>query len=98
MTVIIKYFWSVASTYLSQLNAAKRLLLGFCPMCNSDAPTLYDCPVCSGYHQARGDKFPPPQPLKVWWWSEYLGAIRAKRMTLRLVLDSRLKRNTQKPT
>ena len=23
-----------------------RLLFGFCPECNSDAPKLYDCPVC----------------------------------------------------
>lgn len=23
-----------------------RLLFGFCPECNSDAPKLYECPVC----------------------------------------------------
>ena len=23
-----------------------RIVLGECPRCNSDAPNLYDCPVC----------------------------------------------------
>lgn len=25
-----------------------RLLLSFCPQCNSDAPAVYSCPVCEG--------------------------------------------------
>jgi hypothetical protein len=28
-----------------------RMQMGFCPRCNSDAPGLYECPVCQ-YKQA----------------------------------------------
>ncbi len=24
----------------------RRMFWGLCPLCNSDAPELYDCPVC----------------------------------------------------
>jgi len=37
-----------------------RLLFGFCPQCNSDAPELYECPVCN-YNKKPKSK----------WWSDY---------------------------
>lgn len=31
-----------------------RLLFGFCPQCNSDAPEMYECPICDWkVHQYR---------------------------------------------
>lgn len=38
-----------------------RLLFGFCPNCNSDAPELYDCPVC------EHNRF----YLKNYWWKRF---------------------------
>lgn len=37
-----------------------RLLFGFCPQCNSDAPELYACPVCN-YNKTP----------KISWWAMY---------------------------
>lgn len=47
-----------------------RVSLGFCPMCNSDAPELDNCPLCEGYHSANGDTFPPPASTKKQWLDE----------------------------
>ena len=38
-----------------------KLLVGWCPACNSDAPGLYSCPVCE-YSEAP----------KVYWWIRFL--------------------------
>ena len=46
---------------LLKIRGAWRLLFGFCPMCNSDAPLLYDCYVC---------KFGKRQ--KNLWWEIFL--------------------------
>lgn len=48
-----------------------RIAYGFCPLCNSDAPEVYDCPLCEGYQQASGDKYPPTKETKNKWVSEY---------------------------
>lgn len=45
-----------------------RMLLGFCPCCNSSAPELYDCAVCNFYH----GKFPPSSATKRLWWENYI--------------------------
>jgi len=45
------------------LVGAVRLLWGLCPFCNSDAPALYDCPVCLHYH----GPFPPSEKQKKAW-------------------------------
>jgi hypothetical protein len=37
-----------------------RLLFGFCPQCNSDAPELYDCVVCTYNKTKKSD-----------WWDNY---------------------------
>ena len=65
---------------LSILVGKFRLLHGFCPMCNSDAPELYDCPVCNYYSQASGHKFPPEKETKEKWWKTYKEAIDSKLM------------------
>lgn len=62
-----------------------RLMLGMCPMCNSDAPEIDSCPVCNSYHSSRGDKFPPEKSTKEKWWREYKGAIDAKLMTMNMI-------------
>jgi hypothetical protein len=74
---------------ISMIGGRYRALLGFCPMCNSDAPELYDCPLCEGYQQARGDKFPPPKSLRKEWLDEYRGMKVMKRKIARIVRDSR---------
>jgi len=75
---------------LSLIKGRLRLRYGFCPMCNSDAPELYDCPVCDGYHSARGDKYPPVIDTKDKWWSGYKGAIDAKAMVRRQIKAHRI--------
>ncbi len=44
-----------------------RMLWGFCPMCNSDAPKIYDCPVCSGLPKL----WPPNYFVKQEWWKNF---------------------------
>ena len=76
---------------LSFMQGKWRLALGFCPMCNSDAPELYDCPCCNYYSSASGDPFPPPKYIKDAWWKEYKGAVDMKLKVTRLVAESRNK-------
>ena len=66
-----------------------RLFFGFCPMCNSDAPEIYDCPTCNYYSSASGDKYPPTKETKAAWWKTYKGAIDAKLMVSQMVAQSR---------
>ena len=40
------YFKKVLKEKLYLLQGYIRISFGFCPYCNSDAPLLYDCPVC----------------------------------------------------
>jgi hypothetical protein len=45
-----------------------RIMFGFCPKCNSDAPGIDNCMVCNGYRWGGfGDK-PDSARLKVWWY------------------------------
>ncbi len=53
--------------WIESLIGELRLFWGFCPQCNSDAPFLYDCPVCEYYH----GPFPPPKELKKEWWEKF---------------------------
>jgi hypothetical protein len=80
---------------LSMLKPRFRVALGYCPLCNSDAPELDDCPLCDGYHTARGDTFPPPKELKRKWLDEMLDVKRTKRSIKKLVRDSRRRRLAQ---
>lgn len=80
---------------LSMLKPRFRVALGFCPMCNSDAPELDDCPLCDGYHSVRGDISPPPLELKKKWLDEMLDVKRTKRSIKKLVRDSRRRRLSQ---
>jgi hypothetical protein len=43
-----------------------RLLFGFCPACNSDAPKLYECRVCGWYRSAESG-YPTKAKKKDWW-------------------------------
>lgn len=74
---------------LSMAKARYRTALGFCPMCNSDAPALDDCPLCDSYHPARGNAFPPPKKLRLEWLAEYRGVLVTQRNIQRLVRESR---------
>ena len=42
-----------------------RTLRGYCPKCNSDAPKIDMCGVCSGYRYPS--PFPPPWYLRMKW-------------------------------
>lgn len=80
---------------ISMAKARYRVALGCCPMCNSDAPELDDCPLCEGYHAARGDDSPPPKELKQRWLDDMHGVKRIKRNIQKLVRESRRKRLAQ---
>ena len=71
-----------------------RMFTGMCPMCNSDAPELYDCPACNYYSCASGDEFPPTKATKAKWWGPYKQAVDAKLMVSNLVKISRDKQDT----
>lgn len=80
---------------LSMAKARYRAALGFCPICNSDAPALDDCPLCNSYHSARGDVFPPPKKLRAEWLEKYKVVLVTKINIKRLVRESRKKRLAQ---
>lgn len=46
---------------LKILRGQFRMLFGLCPACNSDAPKLYDCPVCK--YNAVAKNF---------WWDRFI--------------------------
>lgn len=71
---------------LSFIRGKIRIKLGFCPMCNSDAPELYDCPTCNYYSSASGDEFPPPKEIRKKWWKSYKDAVDAK-LFIRNIID-----------
>ena len=81
----LKYKFSI-------LGGSWRIKLGFCPLCNSDAPEVYDCPLCDGYQQASGDKFPPAKYTKSLWRKEWGKLCKATRDIHLAVLASRNKR------
>lgn len=66
---------------LSLMQAKSRVRRCMCPMCNSDAPELYDCPVCDWY---KGP-FPPSKGLRAKWLISTNEAINAKLSTMKLV-------------
>lgn len=39
----------------------------FCPECNSDAPRLYDCPVCEYYTEP----YPATFDTRAEWWRRF---------------------------
>ena len=52
-----------------KLRGRWRLLFGFCPACNSDAPELYDCTVCQWYRTSENGM--PKKSTKWAWWQRY---------------------------
>ncbi len=40
---------------LLRLKCFFRMMFKECPECNSDAPAIYDCPICSGGNLAHMD-------------------------------------------
>ena len=82
---------------LSILKAKWRIIHGFCPLCNSDAPELYDCPCCNYYHSSKGPDypFPPTKETKAEWLDTQMQAINALAMIRGLVLESKEKRKKQ---
>lgn len=46
-----------------------RLLFKFCPECNSDAPKVYDCPVCYDNREAF---YKWNDRIKSLWWYRYV--------------------------
>lgn len=43
-----------------------RIIWGFCPYCNSDAPVLYDCPICE-YDTSS----PFNKAKRIYYWSRF---------------------------
>lgn len=78
--------------WLKMLLPRFRVWLGFCPMCNSDAPELDSCPLCEGYHHASGDVFPPPPNIKKQWLDEIRTIIGVQMDLKKAVRESRKRR------
>ncbi len=49
-----------------------RLLFGFCPACNSDAPQMYDCTVCRWNWEPKRE-----------WWKRFKDSITDKKITIK---------------
>jgi len=57
-----------------------RLLCGFCPRCNSDAPHVYHCAVCKQVHipgqtatqNNNRQSYPPTRATKALWWYTWM--------------------------
>jgi len=92
MIFYLSYYKSFIRAKLSLFRGRVRIFFNACPLCNSDAPALDQCPLCNGYHSAKGDSYPPESEVLARWRLEYAGVIRMKIMTLRAVLHSRLRR------
>lgn len=78
--------------WLKMLLPRFRVSLGFCPMCNSDAPELDNCPLCEGYHSAKGNDFPPPPVIKKQWLDEMRSVVRIQTDLKKAVRESRKRR------
>ncbi len=63
MRWIVNWIW----IQLRRQNGRWRLWWNLCPECNSDAPYLYDCPVCEYYH----GQWPPSDKTKQEWWRRF---------------------------
>jgi len=61
--------------FLKLARGKYRVMLDFCPLCNSDAPEVYDCYLCGWYQQANGDKYPPTKETKDKWFSDYKASL-----------------------
>jgi hypothetical protein len=49
-----------------RLRGRYRMLYSFCPACNSAAPEIDTCPICSGYRWSKEGK-PTKYALREWW-------------------------------
>ena len=49
----------------------ERLIFGFCPECNSDAPAKYSCRICTPC------AYPPSAFTKHLWWTRFKQANKA---------------------
>jgi hypothetical protein len=73
---------SLTASLRSSMNKLKlirgkmRIFWGFCPKCNSDAPELYDCNVCSNYNNSY--PFPPSKVTKGIWLHNYKIDLKSK--------------------
>lgn len=56
---------------LRKIRTWSRLLYGFCPECNSDAPEIDTCDVCGGYRWGLDGTTRPPKDLKDEWLKRY---------------------------
>ena len=58
----------------SEIVGKFRLLFGFCPKCNSDAPEIDTCNVCDGYR--TGFDGTPTKEIKKKWWIKFKQTIK----------------------
>lgn len=92
IVIYSKYYYASAKSWLGWASGVQRLLYGFCPLCNSDAPEIYDCPLCEGRHAAKGDNFPPAKEVKAAWRKEWDSVRNVGLVISGHILNSRLKR------
>lgn len=73
----------------SKLKARWRVFFGFCPLCNSDAPAVDNCPLCASY--SRVDNPSPSKQIKEQWITDYYSVLDCKRFTKKAI--AKAKRN-----
>lgn len=77
LAVVVAWKKRTGPSLWARIVGKSRLLYGFCPACNSDAPEVDRCEVCLGYRSADGVcEFPPSDARKAVWrkrWMEGKG-------------------------
>lgn len=61
--------------FIFLLTGRIRLFWGLCPLCNSDAPLVYSCKVCFGFH-FRSRYASPNKILKLKWLNSFKSILR----------------------
>ena len=68
---------------LIKLRSRWRVLFGFCPMCNSDAPAVDSCSLCDSHHRATDGE--PSGDLKQKWLADHDEVLDSMARTRKLI-------------
>jgi hypothetical protein len=73
LAVVVAWKKRTGPSLWARIVGKSRLLYGFCPACNSDAPEVDRCEVCLGYRSADGVcEFPPSDARKAVWLKRWM--------------------------
>ena len=69
--------------FLANIRARWRVFLGFCPMCNSDAPAIDSCALCDSHRPS--DRGFPSSETKQKWLTDYRNVLRSMSRTRKTI-------------